>query len=194
VPPGYERLRTVVSMHSMRYNAATLRKEKTAITQEIVEIIQTSGDPPGRFIQLDQEADWRVQVEDEVARRKVGHSIRYYSRHKKRKATPETLEASVQEASTLRSDTLHRDTAYSGDHQERLGDRSPLVSDGDILARLGFSLHSTTEHDDDPVPWKLSPALDEYMQALEACVARQHHNIVCLPPTSSSDNKAAGIV
>jgi hypothetical protein len=69
----------------MRYNAATLRKEKTAITQEIVEIIQTSGDPPGRFIQFDQEADWRVQVEDEVARRKVGHSIRYDSSIKSEK-------------------------------------------------------------------------------------------------------------
>jgi hypothetical protein len=145
-------MRTALSIHSMQYNAATLRKEKTAITQAIVETIQTYGDPPGRFIQFDQEADWRVQVEDEVARRKVGHSIRYDSRYKNRKPPPETLEASVQEASTLRSDTLHRGTAYSGDHQERSGARSPLVSDGDILARLGFSLHSTTEHDDDPVP------------------------------------------
>jgi hypothetical protein len=136
----------------MRYNAATLRKEKTAITQEIVEIIQTSGDPPGRFIQLDQEADWWVQVEDEVARRKVGHSIRYDSRHRKRIDPPETLEASVQEASTLRSDTLHRDTAYSVDRQERSGARSPLVSDGDIFAGLGYYLHSSDDQDDAPVP------------------------------------------
>jgi hypothetical protein len=136
----------------MQYNAATLRKEKTAITQEIVEIIQSFVYPPDRFLQFDEEAYGWAQVEDEVARRKVSHSIRYDSRYKNRKGPPETLEASVQEASTLRSDTLHRDTAYSGDHQERSGARSPLVSDGDILARLGYYLHSSDDQDDAPVP------------------------------------------
>jgi hypothetical protein len=150
--PGNERLRTVVSMHSMRYNAATLRKEKTAITQEIVEIIQTSGDPPGRFLQFDQEAPGWVKVKDEVARRKVSHSIRYDSRYKKLKAPPETIEASVPEASTLPSDALRRGTAHSGNQQERSGARSHLVSDEDILARLGYYLHSSNDQDDAPVP------------------------------------------
>jgi hypothetical protein len=40
--PGNKRLQTVLSMHSVRYNnATTSRKEKTAITQEIVQIIQS---------------------------------------------------------------------------------------------------------------------------------------------------------
>jgi hypothetical protein len=150
--PGNERMRTFANIHSMRYNATNLRKEKTAITQAIVETIQTYGDPPGRFLEFDQDANGWVQVDDEVARRKVSHSIRYDSRYKKRKPPPETTEASVQKASTLPSDALRRNTAYSGDHQERLGNRSPLVSDGDILARLGFNLHSSTEHDDAPAP------------------------------------------
>jgi hypothetical protein len=96
--PGNERMRSAADMHSMRYNATTLRKEKTAITQQIVEIIQSSGDPPGRFLEFDREVDGWVKVGDEVARRKVSHAIRYDSRYKKRKAPPETFEASVQQA------------------------------------------------------------------------------------------------
>jgi hypothetical protein len=140
--PGNERLRTIANMHSMRYNAVILRKEKTAITQDIVEIVQISGNPPGRFLKFDREAHGWVKVGDDVARRKVSHAIRYDSRYKKRKPPPETIEASVPEESTLRSDALRRGTAHSGNHQERSGDRSPLVSDEDILARLGYYLHS----------------------------------------------------
>jgi hypothetical protein len=150
--PGNERMRSAADMHSMRYNATTLRKEKTAITQQIVEIIQSSGDPPGRFLEFDREVDGWVKVGDEVARRKVSHAIRYDSRYKKRKAPPETFEASVQEASTHRSDALRRGTARSGNHQERSGDRTPLVSDADILAGLGYNWHSSDDHDDVPVP------------------------------------------
>jgi hypothetical protein len=150
--PGNERMRTVANMHSMRYNATNLRKEKTAITQEIVEIIQSSGDPPGRFLGFDHAADGWVKVGDEVARRKVSHAIRYDSRYKKRKAKQESFEASVQEASTHRSDALRQGTPRSGNHRERSGDRNPLVSDGDILAGLGYFFHSSNDDDDAPVP------------------------------------------
>jgi hypothetical protein len=84
------------NMHSMRYNATTLRKEKTAITQQIVESARSIPSIRPR----------RVKVGDEVARRKVSHAIRYDSRYKKQEAPPETFEASVQEASTHRSDDL----------------------------------------------------------------------------------------
>jgi hypothetical protein len=158
----------------MRYNATNLRKEKTAITQQIVEIIQSSGDPPGRFLGFDHAADGWVKVGDAVARRKVSHAIRYDSRYKKRKATQESFEASVQEASTHRSDPLRQGTPRSGNHRERSGDRNPLVSDGDILAGLGYFFHSSNDDDDAPVPWNLSLALGEYIQALEARATPQH--------------------
>jgi hypothetical protein len=183
----------------MRYNATTLRKEKTAITQQIVEIIQSSGDPPGRFLEFDREVDGWVKVGDEVARRKVSHAIRYDSRYKKRKAPPETFEASVQEASTHRSDALRRGTARSGNHQERPGDRTPLVSDADILAGLGYNWHSSDDHDDAPVPWNLILGLGVYIQALEARASQMDSkgNITTLfacPATSSKDKKVPGIV
>jgi hypothetical protein len=139
---GNERLQAVLSIHSVRYSGATSRHEKTAIIQEIVQVIQTSGDPPGRFLQFDEDADEWVKVDDAVARAKVSHAIQYTSRYRKRKAPPESLEASsVAEPTILRSDNASRRSTVRGAHQQ--DGRSPLVSDEVILAGLGYDIDSS---------------------------------------------------
>jgi hypothetical protein len=144
--PGNKRLQTVLSMHSVRYNATTSRKEKTAITQEIVQIIHSESDPPGRFLKFDKDANGWVEVDDAWARIKVSHAIRYASRYKKRKAPPANSEPSSQETNTTGSDTSRRREAR---HQERPRDGSPLVFDESILAGLGHDLHSANDTNDD---------------------------------------------
>jgi hypothetical protein len=148
--PGNERLQIALNMHSVRYNAATTsRNEKTRITEEIVQSIQTTSDPPGRFVRFDKEANGWLEVDDVAARIKVSHAIRYASRYKKRRSPPATLEASLREANTMGSDASRR---HEVQHQpERPGARSPLVFDESILAGLGHDIHhsSNDTNDDD---------------------------------------------
>jgi hypothetical protein len=146
--PGNEQLQTLLNMHSVRYNSTTSRKEKTAITQEIVHTVQTTGEPrPGRFLRYDKDVNGWVDVDDVAARIKVSHAIRYASRYKKRKAPPAHSEPSSQEANTVGSETSPRREAHQ---QECPSDRSPLVFDESILAGLGPDPHSSNDtHDDD---------------------------------------------
>jgi hypothetical protein len=146
--PGNERLRTLLNMNSVRYNATASRNEKTLITQEIVQSIQTAGVLPGRFLKFDKEANGWAEVDDAAARIKVSHAIRYASRYKKRKAPPANLEAPSQEANTIESDASRRREVHQ---QERPRDRSPLIFDESILAGLGHAIHhsSNDTNDDD---------------------------------------------
>jgi hypothetical protein len=144
---GNEQLQTVLNMHSGRYNSTTSRNEKTAIAKAIVQSIQITGEPPGRFLKFDKDANGWVEVDDVAARIKVSHAIRYASRYKKRKAPPANSEPSSQEANTMGSDTSPRREAHQ---QECPSDRSPLVFDESILAGLGPDPHSSNDtHDDD---------------------------------------------
>jgi hypothetical protein len=148
--PGNERLQTLLNMQIVRYNAATSRNEKTAITQEIVQSIQTAGDRPGRFLKFDKDANGWVEIDDAVARIKVSHAIRYSSRNKNRKAPPESSEAPSVEPSTLRSDNVsHQGTVCGAHEQERPRDRSPLVFDESILAGLGHDIPLANDFNDD---------------------------------------------
>jgi hypothetical protein len=164
---GNEQLQTLLKTHSVRYNSTTSRNEKTAITQEIVHNVQTTSEPPGRFLKFDKDANGWMEVDDVRARIKVSHAIRYNSRYKKRKAPPahseptsqeantmarkfppENSEPSAQEANTMGSDNSspHREAHQ----QERPSDRSPLVFDESILAGLGQDAHSSNDtHDTD---------------------------------------------
>jgi hypothetical protein len=147
--PGNERLQIALNMHSVRYNAATTsRNEKTRITEEIVQSIQTTSDPPGRFVRFDKEANGWLEVDDAAARIKVSHAIRYASRYKKHKAPPISLEASLQEATTIGIDASQGREAHL---QEQPRARSPLVFDESILAGLGHDIHhsSSDTNDDD---------------------------------------------
>jgi hypothetical protein len=146
--PGNERLKDALNMKSVQYNTTTSRNEKTAITQEIVQSIQTDSDPPGRFLKFDKNANGWVEVDDAAARIKVSHAIRYASRYKKRKAPPANLEASPLEANTMGSDASRRREVHQ---QERPRDRSPLIFDESILAGLGHDIHHSSHdtNDDD---------------------------------------------
>jgi hypothetical protein len=53
------------------------RNEKTLITQEIVQITKGIGSAPGRFLQHDPKAGGWLEVDDEAARVKVSHAMRY---------------------------------------------------------------------------------------------------------------------
>jgi hypothetical protein len=146
--PGNERLQIALNMHSVRYNATASRNEKTAITQKIVQSIQTTSDPPGRFVRFDKEANGWLEVDDAAARIKVSHAIRYASRYKKHKAPPISLEASLQEATTIGIDASQGREAHL---QEQPRARSPLAFDESILAGLGHDIHhsSSDTNDDD---------------------------------------------
>jgi hypothetical protein len=146
--PGNERLQTLLNMNSVRYNATTSRHEKTAITKEIVQSIQTAGDPPRRFLKFDKEGDGWVEVDGAAARVKVSHAMRYASRYKKRKAPPANFEGPPQEANRMDGDALQGRGVHQ---QERPRDRSPLIFDESILAGLGHDIHhsSNDTNDDD---------------------------------------------
>jgi hypothetical protein len=150
--PGNERLQTLLNLNSIRYNATSLRHEKTLITQEIVQSIQTASDllVPGRFLKFDKEANGWVEVDDVAARVKVSHAIRYASRYKKRKAPPANFEGptSIEEANTMGSDASGRCEVHQ---QEQPRDPSPLIFDESILAGLGHDIHhsSNDTNDDD---------------------------------------------
>jgi hypothetical protein len=146
--PGNERLQTLLNMHSVRYNATSSRHEKTLITQEIVQTIQTAGDlpVPGRFLKFDKSANGWVEIDDAAARVKVSHAMRYASRYRKRKAPPAILEAPTQEASTIESDALQGRGVHQ---QQRPRDRSPLIFDESILAGLGHDIHHSSDDTND---------------------------------------------
>jgi hypothetical protein len=148
--PGNERLHTVVNMHSVRYSCATSRHKKTAIIQEIVQIIQSTGEPAGRFLKYEKAAGGWVEVDVAVARIKVSQAIQYTLRYKKRKALLEAVETSSAESTTaLRSDYASRRGTLRGAHQqERSSGRNSLVSDESILAGLGYDIHSLPNYYD----------------------------------------------
>jgi hypothetical protein len=75
--PGNQRMDMVVSMNTVRYLKAVKRNEKTLITQEIVQITKGIGSAPGRFLQHDPKAGGWLEVDDEAARVKVSHAMRY---------------------------------------------------------------------------------------------------------------------
>jgi hypothetical protein len=146
--PGNERLQDSLDLNSVRYNATSSRHEKTAITQEIVQSIQTAGDPPRRFLKFDKSANGWVEIDDAAARLKVSHAIRYASRYRKRKATPANFEALLQNANRMGDDASRRCGVHQ---QDRPRDRSPLIFDESILAGLGQDIHhsSNDTNDDD---------------------------------------------
>jgi hypothetical protein len=102
--PGNLRLLTVLDMHRVRYDHAQLRKEKTLITYEIVQIMQTCGPAPGRFLRFDSSAGGWYEVDDEVARVKVGNALRYARRNERRDSLGASSHRSEQSTSSHRSE------------------------------------------------------------------------------------------
>lgn len=79
--PGNIRLRTMVEELSDVYKTSS-KKEKTEITQRMVNSIQTNG----RFLKESEMIGW-VEVPDEVARIKVSHAFRDSYKVKRKQGT-----------------------------------------------------------------------------------------------------------
>jgi hypothetical protein len=146
--PGNMRMKALVRAARPRYNKAGItRMQKTSITQEIVHAIKTSGDQPGRFLMHDAGAGGWTQVDDEVARIKVGNAIRY-------KEKPESGSQAVSEwmqSSRRRMGTSHDEVEVPSETARRISlpqeqqveRNNPLLSDEEILAELGYDMVSS---------------------------------------------------
>jgi hypothetical protein len=147
--PGNMRMKTLVRAAKPRYKkAVTTRNEKTRITQEIVQAIQTSGDQPGRFLRHDESTGGWTQVDDEVARVKVGNAIRYKKEPSAAQAASDLLQSSRKQMGALPDEEeLPSETARNISLPQE-----PLLSDEEILAELGYSTsslpHFSLPHED----------------------------------------------
>jgi hypothetical protein len=125
-------------MHKARYDATTTRKEKTDITQEIVRIVQTSGEPPGRFIKEDGESGGWEEVDDEVSRIKVSTSLRYKA--KSSGASASRTPAVVSTESPFQHEQLQDSNARASQEEEakatQSGNSIPLLSNHAMLFKL----------------------------------------------------------
>lgn len=72
---GNKRFRRVIESNRERYQTATSREEKTRITIELVEMLQSSR-PGGRFLKKDPSSGAWLEVGDEYVREKVSHALR----------------------------------------------------------------------------------------------------------------------
>jgi hypothetical protein len=104
--PGNRRLNAVVKMNMQRYLKATNRNEKTWITEEIVQIIQKCGSPPGRFLRYKPKAGGWYEVDDEEARVKVSHTVRYRRRCFERHEVSESTDSEGNEVSESTDSSL----------------------------------------------------------------------------------------
>ena len=73
--PGNQRLQLMADVYRQRYIKAD-RSNKTNITKTIVDIIKSDDEKRGRFLKFCADLRGWVEVSDEVARKKVGHTIR----------------------------------------------------------------------------------------------------------------------
>lgn len=116
--PGNQRLNTVVQKNMDRYLKARNRNEKTLITVEIVQIVQTYGTPPARFLRYKAKTRGWYEVDDEEARVKVSHTVRYRRRCIERHDVSESTESlsshSGEEPVTVVEQTM---SPVSGAHQ-----------------------------------------------------------------------------
>jgi hypothetical protein len=139
--PGNLRLITVLDMHRVRYDHAPHNKEKTLITNEIVHIIQeTCGNPPGRFLRFDSSAGGWYEVDDEVARVKVGNALRYARRNERRDSIGSSSHRSEQSASSHRSE--QSDTVNSSDQASFSQQATVIVADQ--LQRTQFKVNGSS--------------------------------------------------
>ena len=74
--PANVRMQLLADYYRERYIEAD-RDQKTRITKGIVHVLKSGSDErPGRFLKMDHDSNKWVEVSDEIARAKVGHSIR----------------------------------------------------------------------------------------------------------------------
>jgi hypothetical protein len=153
--PGNMRMKTLVRAARPRYKkAVTTRIQKTRITQEIVQAIQTSGDQPGRFLRHNARDGGWTQVDDEVARVKVGNAIRYKKEPSGAQVISDSLKSSHRRMGTSPDEeALSSETArnISLRQEQQVKNNIPLLSDEEILANLGYEMGLSRQEDRDTI-------------------------------------------
>jgi hypothetical protein len=167
--PGNLRLLAVLDMHRVRYDHATNRKEKTLITNEIVQIMQTCGNQSGRFLRFDSSAKGWYEVDGDVARVKVGNALRYARYNERRELTgssshrskqSDTVNASdqaasfSQQATVLVPDQLQRTQSKVSGSSPTTIRNGELVSDTSVLANLGNDNLASPTQEEEGEAWK----------------------------------------
>jgi hypothetical protein len=153
---GNQRFQSIINEKKDLYNSFQSRDEKTSTTRDIVNVIKTSGEEIGRFLKFDSATRGWVEVDDEVARVKVAQALRYnreddantkVSARKTRSKHQQNARISSA-TSELFSDPLSSDPLsadpLSSDPLLAI-DEEPLLSDGSILAALGYAEGSAFE-------------------------------------------------
>lgn len=74
--PGNKRLHILIGIYREQYEECASRDDKTALIKTIVRIMKGCGTQPGRFLKCDPNSNAWIQVNDDVARQKVGHAFR----------------------------------------------------------------------------------------------------------------------
>jgi hypothetical protein len=75
--PGNQRMLHIVQRYKAQYQTAS-KAEKTSITQNVVQIIQNTGDSPAKFLKqigADTDATW-YELGDKEVHKKIAHSLR----------------------------------------------------------------------------------------------------------------------
>jgi hypothetical protein len=149
--PGNVRMKALVCAARPSYNkVGTTRTQKTRIIQEIVLAIQTSGDQPGRFLMHDSSAGGWIQVDDEVSRVKISNAIRY--KEKPARGAHVLAVSGCMQSSRRRMGTFYdaEEASVSSERariifvpqEQQVNNNSPLLSNEDILAELGYEMGS----------------------------------------------------
>jgi hypothetical protein len=173
--PGNQRLNTVVKLNINRYLNAANRNEKTSITEEIVHIIQTYGSPPGRFLRYKPKSGGWYEVDDEEARVKVSHTVRY------RRKCNEIHEVSESTDSSLSHSGEQSDTIVSGDHASSLEEATLPVCGAHQLQRVKSAVSNSTT-----IPILFDEAMLTDLECDAAILADLGTDIICLSSEQDS--------
>lgn len=73
--PGNRRFRAMVKAHIGDYLLARSRLDKSAVLSTIMDRVRSQNDGQVRFVSLDENGQW-MEISDEQAREKVGHTMR----------------------------------------------------------------------------------------------------------------------
>lgn len=120
--PGNKRYKQLIHSYRSHYQAATKRDDKTAITWEVINTVQTNG---GRFMMLDPVYNVLVEADPKYTHEKVSHALRsardpeHRKPKKKRKIVPQpptaeeeaALETMLTQQQAYFSDLLQQDDA-----------------------------------------------------------------------------------
>jgi hypothetical protein len=143
---GNQRFQTIINESKDLYNSFESRDQKTSTTRDIVNFVKTSGEETGRFLKFDSDIRGWVEVDDEVARVKVGQALRYKREDDADTKVSARKTRSEQQQNARTSRPLTESSSDPSSAAPPLDiDEEPLLSDGAILSALGYPEGSAFE-------------------------------------------------